>query len=149
MTIDMTKAWQAFRDGDPISDEELIAMMLEAETALHYLEHRGEAFSLATSRTRLDLESLQDFARARGLEIGSLDLFPVYPDLLRADGMVDVHMFTVHVTACVDKFAAVHRGEHHTPSIWNRLFRAHLMTTAVEAIQYVTQQKKPTKENPQ
>jgi hypothetical protein len=141
MNIDLTKAWQVFRDGGPISDEELIAMMLEAENALRYLEHRGESFSLATFKTRLDLESLRGFARARGLQVESLERFPMYPDLLREDGTAGVNLFGAHIKGCTDKFAAIHQGEHHDSAGWNQLFEAHMMENTVEAVLSISKQK--------
>jgi hypothetical protein len=49
-------------------------------------------------------------------------LFPVHPDLCRADGTTDNCLFQSAVQLQALTFSEQHRGEHHTPEEWEAMF---------------------------
>jgi hypothetical protein len=63
MVEDLTKAWQTFDRGDPLTDEDIKLLISSAETALIYLDARGERF--VSAKTRQDLYVLRSYLDAR------------------------------------------------------------------------------------
>jgi len=63
--MNLKKAWESYCKGDPISDEELGAMIAQAKDALVYFEDRGPDYHLAKVETILSLSNLQRIKMAR------------------------------------------------------------------------------------
>ena len=57
-------AWQKFRRGDPLTNQELDSLIEASEWGCDFLEARGETGGVL-SALRLDLESLRGFKLAR------------------------------------------------------------------------------------
>ncbi len=69
-TKSLQDAWKALRNGDAISDSDLLAMHDQLQDALPYLRDRLPEFYLAFAATNRDLIEIQGYIRARdkGLE---------------------------------------------------------------------------------
>jgi hypothetical protein len=57
-------AWQRYRDGDPIFDDELRALIKDTRNAIDTLIYRRE-FGIATRTLCQDLATLEGYQRAR------------------------------------------------------------------------------------
>jgi hypothetical protein len=66
-TKSLQDAWKALRNGDPISDSDLLAMRDQLQAALPYLSDRLPEFYLAWVATNRELIEVQDYINARGL----------------------------------------------------------------------------------
>jgi hypothetical protein len=64
--IDLDQQWNKFRNGDLLTDEELIAMWNQLEAALPYLDSRGAEFLFAARETRCSKILIESYLMARG-----------------------------------------------------------------------------------
>lgn len=62
--MDLKGAWVKLRDGDAITDNELTAMIAQAEAAMPYLRSRPD-YGLACKDTAVTLDSLKGYQTAR------------------------------------------------------------------------------------
>lgn len=62
--MNLKVAWEKFRKGDPILDDELEALIQNAEDGIEFLINRQETGGVLF-KTRMDLETLRGYQRAR------------------------------------------------------------------------------------
>lgn len=63
--MNLKDAWKRYSVGDRVTDEELDAMIVEAEAAMTYLCNRLPEYTLAVKDTALTLAQLKSYQRAR------------------------------------------------------------------------------------
>ena len=65
--FDMVHAWYKFDFGDKLSDEELIACVIETKAAIKYLSNRHDGFADSKHKCIQTLNLLEMYTTARGL----------------------------------------------------------------------------------
>lgn len=64
LTMDIAEAWRKFRHGEPLTDEELTALILDCEAGIRFLENREETGGVLF-KAMIDLQALRRFERYR------------------------------------------------------------------------------------
>ncbi len=63
--MNLKDAWKRYSVGDHVTDEELDAMIVEAEAAMAYLHNRLPEYTLVVKDTALTLAQLKSYQRVR------------------------------------------------------------------------------------
>lgn len=63
----LKKAWTAYRNGDKLSDSQILQMIKQVKAGLEYMQDRLPEFYLPWKESNQDLNMLEAYAKARNL----------------------------------------------------------------------------------